>query len=405
MVVKFCISSIKLIIKRNFFYKVPQYHSLKNLYFYFLDIFCYYLQKRMVSKKKYILEIKKHFSNLDEINYETLISPQKIQFNNIEREYLNENVSCSKIIKKNKDSGYTQREVFLCKLKNVKFFGHTGVLAIKDKPLLETASTLARLSTFVNSVDNIFLKHRKMKGVYTSIMHIFPQVFYHFLIESIPRFYGISKIKEEEINLIVPWPTRQWQFKILKIFLDKRFKLISIKKNEVWELETFYFSSFFDIDCSAYFPKKISDFMRNKVFTYYGIDTKNVERKRRIYLSRAKIGHRIIRNREGFLNLIKRYGFEEIHPQDLSFKEQVEIINSADIIIGMTGSAMSNLIFGTNLKVIILFSDEIITHYLLMCKSLNFTYRQIIGYDFNKKHDCQVDLNNFEEILKELITK
>jgi len=323
---------------------------------------------------------------------------------NIELDYLNEDIACSKIIKKNKDRGYTQREIFLCKFQNIKFFGHTGVLAIKDKPLLETACTLTRLSTIANSVDNLLFKHRKMKGIYTSIIHIYHNVYYHYLIESIPRFYGISKINEQKINLIVPWPAHKWQFDILKIFLDNRFKLITIKRNEVWELENFYFSSFFHVDCSAYFPKKISDFVRNKVFNYYGIETMNIKRRRRIFLSRAKIGHRIIRNSESFLKLVKCYGFEEIHPQDLSFKEQVKIINSAEIVIGMTGSAMSNILFGTNLKVLIIFPpDQIITHYLLMCKSLSFTYRQIIGHNLNIYHDCRVDLNMFEEILKILI--
>ncbi len=337
-------------------------------------------------------------------NYIKLISPQKIQFTNIELEYLNENIACSKIIKKNKDRGYTQREIFLCKFQNIKFFGHTGVLAINDKLLLETACTLTRLSTIANSVDNIFFKHRKMKGIYTSIIHIYHYVYYHYLIESIPRFYGISKINEEEINLIVPWPAHKWQFDILKIFLDNRFKLIPIKRNEVWELENFYFSSFFHVDCCAYFPKKISDFVRNKVFNYYGIETMSIKRRRRIFLSRAKIGHRIIRNSESFIKLIKRYKFEEIHPQDLSFKDQVEITNSAEIIIGMTGFAMSNILFGTNLKVLIIFlPDQIITRYLLMCESLNFTYRQIIGHDLNNFHDYQVDLKMFEEILKIVI--
>ena len=130
---------IKKFIKKIFFFKVPQYHFLLNIYFNFLDIFCAYLQKRMVLKEKYIPKIKKHFSDLYEINYTKLISPQKIQFNNIELDYLNEDIACSKIIKKNKDRGYTQREIFLCKFQNIKFFGHTGVLAIKDKPLLETA--------------------------------------------------------------------------------------------------------------------------------------------------------------------------------------------------------------------------------------------------------------------------
>ncbi len=68
----FITSTISLIIKftkKFFFFKVPQYHFLLNIYFNFLDIFYAYLQKRMVLKGNYIPKIIKHFSNLDEINY------------------------------------------------------------------------------------------------------------------------------------------------------------------------------------------------------------------------------------------------------------------------------------------------------------------------------------------------
>ncbi len=178
-------------------------HFFSSIYAILLKYYLFYLQKRMVSKKNYIPSIKRYFSNnLNEINYRTLIPKRKFEFNREEKEFLNENIACSKRIKNNRDKGYTQKEIFLCKLKNVKFFGHSGVVVYDDKPLLDTACTLTRLRKFTRSVDNIFYKHKKMKGVYTSILGLFPFNFHHFLIENIPRFYGISQIKEKKINVI-----------------------------------------------------------------------------------------------------------------------------------------------------------------------------------------------------------
>ncbi|KKK77742.1 hypothetical protein LCGC14_2850540, partial [marine sediment metagenome] len=198
--------------------------------------------------------------------------------------------------------------------------------------------------------------------------------------------------------------TPEWQLEILRIFLDKRFKLLPIEINEVWELEKFYFSSFWHVDCSAYIPSELVDFIRKKIFNHYGINPK-IERKRRIIFSREKIIRRRILNRKEFLDLLERYKFENVNPQDLSFKEQVELANSAEIIIGMVGSAFANIVFGTNLKVIVIFPPSlIISHYLLFCKSLNFTYRYIIAHNENDKLDCEVNLKELEEILKELST-
>ncbi|KKK82160.1 hypothetical protein LCGC14_2806190 [marine sediment metagenome] len=131
------------------------------------------------------------------------------------------------------------------KFQNIIFFAPTGTLAIKDKPMIETACTLARLKTIAKTVDSLLLKHRKMKGVYTSIMHVYNHVYYHFLIENIPRFYGISKIKEETINIIISDEIRKWKIEILKIFYEKSFNFIPIRRNEVWELENYYYSSLY----------------------------------------------------------------------------------------------------------------------------------------------------------------
>lgn len=402
--IKSYVSKDEFFIKRIFFSEVSLKHFLRDIYVNFIKYYRIYLQRRIISKKKYIPSIKEYFSkNLDEIDYRTLIPQRHIDFTESDKVFLNENIACSKQIKRKKDQGYNQREVFLCKLKNVKFFPPTGTLTINDKPLVETACTLVRLKTIAKTVDNVFMKHRKMKGVYTSFMGSYNHVYYHFLIENVTRFYAISEIEEPVINIIVPEGLRYWQIEILKIFWDKRFKLVPIKRNEVFELETFYFPSFWHVDCSAYIPKEISDFVRNKMFKYFGLK-KNIERKRRIFFSRGKMHRRVILNRKEMLALLEQYGFEEIHPQEFSVKEQAEIMNSAEIMIAMNGSAFANLIFGTNLKMIIIFPPSmVISHYFLMCKSLNFTYRYIIGYDETPRLDCKVDLRELEKIIKELI--
>ncbi len=405
MILKFksLISTPKFLIKK-IFVRIRIKHLIKDLYNNILYFYRLFLQWQMVSKKKFINNINNYFSeNLDEIEFRKLVPRRKIKFNEEEKEFLDLNILCSKRIKNNKDKGYVQREVFLSKFKNVQFFGHSGGLVIGKKPLLESTCTLTRLRNYTFTVDSVLLKHRNMKGAYTSIMHIFNHVFYHFLIECIPRLYGILQIEELELNLIIPAYTPKWQFEILKIFLDKRFNLLPIRKNEVWELENFYFSSLWHTDCSAYIPRKLLDFLRIRVFNNYGIKT-NIERKRRIILSREKLNRRSILNRKEFIELLEKYSFEDIHPQDLPFKEQVELFNSAEIVIGMEGSAFANIVFGTNLKVVVIFpSNYIGTHHLLFCKALGFIFRYIIGNDSTPQFDCKVNINELEKVIKELL--
>lgn len=396
-------SSIKFISKK-IFSRISLKHFISDVYFSFLSYFRRYLQRRMVAEKKFIRSIFDYFSDkLDEIEYKKLAPRRHILFNEEEKQFLDLNIKCSKRIKRNKEKGYIQKEVFSCKFKNIKFFGHSGGFTFGKKPLLESTATLNRLRNYTFTVNTPLLIHRQMKGVFTSLMHIENHIYYHFLFEGIPRFYGILQIEEPEINLIIPENTAKWQIEIFKIFLDKRFKLLPIKKNEVWELENYYFPSFWHVDCSAYIPRELLNFFRNKIFEYYKIDT-NIKRNRRLILSREKVKHRHILNRKQFLNLLKKYNFENVHPQDMTFKEQVELFNSAEIVIGMEGSAFTNVVFGTNLKVVVIFpSNYITTHWMLSSKSLNFTYKYTIGYNSTPKFDCKVDLDEVEKIIKELL--
>jgi len=288
-------------------------------------------------------------------------------------------------------------------LRDIKFFGHSGCVSYDNHPLLDTACSIYRLYSPIRSVDSVFLKHKNMKGSYTSIIHIHKNNFYHWLIESIPRFYGISKINEIKINLIIPRKTPQWQYEILKIFLDKRFNLVYIKDNEVWELEKFYFSSFFHIDCSGYIPQKMLNFVKNKVFNYYNID--NTIKNKRIFISRNKKGSRKLLNEDEVMSLLEKYNFEKVHPEELPYKEQVELFSSASIIVAVSGAALSNLIFAENLKIVLFYNPKLIaTHFILMSKALGFTHKYIIGENINKNLDLRVNILELEKIIKELLS-
>ena len=310
-----------------------------------------FLHNKNVLKKKYIYDVKKYFANnLDEINYLIITPSFKISFNESDKKFLRENIQCSKTIKKNMNNGINRKEIYLCCFKNVKFFGYSGGIAYNNLPIIESTFGINRFKKSI-TVDSAILKHRNMKGVYTSIMRYFDGInYYHWLIENVPRLYGICNLKEPEINLIVHKGISKVQLDTLKIFLDDRFKIIPIGLHEVWKLEKFYFSSFCTGGCSGYMPKKYLEFVKSKIINAYRNNIKN--KNNRIYISRKKAPKRRLKNEKEFHNLIKKYGFIRIFAEDLSFRDQVKLFNSAKILISVHGAGLSNIIFSENLKII-----------------------------------------------------
>ena len=68
------------------------------------------------------------------------------------------------------------------------------------------------------------------------------------------------------------------------------------------------------------------------------------EYPKKIFLTRKNTNHRNFNEKE-VIDLIKPMGFVEIAPEELSFQQQMSIFNQANVIVGGTGAAFTNLMF------------------------------------------------------------
>lgn len=63
-------------------------------------------------------------------------------------------------------------------------------------------------------------------------------------------------------------------------------------------------------------------------------------------LVRRRSKTRRVRNEDALSDiLVRQWGFEELHPETLSFVDQVRRFHAADVVVGAQGSAMSNCVF------------------------------------------------------------
>lgn len=66
---------------------------------------------------------------------------------------------------------------------------------------------------------------------------------------------------------------------------------------------------------------------------------------RRIYLSRQRSRYRRLTNETEVRALLLRHGFEEVFPEDLSFRGQIELFAGAAAIVAPHGAGLANLVF------------------------------------------------------------
>jgi capsular polysaccharide biosynthesis protein len=89
------------------------------------------------------------------------------------------------------------------------------------------------------------------------------------------------------------------------------------------------------------------------------------------YLSRSKLNdqNKSIRNEIEFENLLRKQGIDIIHPQELTLKEQIVLVNTRNTLIGCVGSALHNLIFaldGRNVTAHVFSQQRLNKNYLMM---------------------------------------
>ena len=96
----------------------------------------------------------------------------------------------------------------------------------------------------------------------------------------------------------------------------------------------------------AIWPQDILTAVRDRILERLATDGVDLRRTgRRIILSRRGFTQRQLVNEAEIVETLRPHGFEVIQPEQLTFAEQVQMYQAADIIVGSASSALINCIF------------------------------------------------------------
>jgi capsular polysaccharide biosynthesis protein len=161
-------------------------------------------------------------------------------------------------------------------------------------------------------------------------------------------------------------------------------------------------------DCNFYYSlmKDFKDHLRAEL-----LNLQYVKGSKRIYLYRRQVTRKF--NQEEVLNLLERFDFSTVDTGQLSLKEQAKLFNGAEIIVGATGAAWTNLLFcSENTKAVIFWPDNLgidsrfpnlanlsgVDLYSLEFKNPE---KDWVTYMKSKK-EAHVNIENLDQLLKRL---
>ncbi len=131
----------------------------------------------------------------------------------------------------------------------------------------------------------------------------------------------------------------------------------------------------------------------------------------RIYLSRGRAAKRRLANEAGVIDLLHQHGFQTIHPEELSFDEQVRIFSRARYLVSNHGAGLTNMLFmpeGSRVLELRHEADYIRNWFFILSSALNlrYFYQTCAPQDHaaDPHHaDVLVDLAKLEENLKSFL--
>lgn len=239
---------------------------------------------------------------------------------------------------------------------------------------------------------------------------------YHYLIEILPKVLLIERINCKTLLVsddISNYPTMK---EALQTLIDeKHYTIKLLNRNKTFKVKKLFFINeinkieFNKIDSNiksldkSYFRKNYLYNLRNNLLTKYIDEKKTGEKK--IFLWRENT-HRIAQNQNEVLQYLEKKGFKKIDSAKLNLRQQIQIFNSADIIIGTTGAAWANLIFcKQNAKAIVFspffFNDFNAFSNLAKIFNVELTYSYYSGNKFDHSDsDFKINIEELNSILK-----
>ncbi len=200
---------------------------------------------------------------------------------------------------------------------------------------------------------------------------------------------------------IVPSNLTCYQRESLKLVGIGDDRLVSLGSQEIWELETLYFSP--PTALTGCDSPNANRWLQHLILLNSSLT--EVKQTKRIYISRRLTACRRIVNEDEIEQHLQRYGFDTYLLEEMSFCDQVSLFHQAEIVVSSHGSGLTNLMFSQpGTQVLEVFEPEILrTCFWSLSESLGQDYWYVLGE--SRKNFPEPDIYLDSEKLLQTLTQ
>jgi len=237
-----------------------------------------------------------------------------------------------------------QGEKYLVRISQSRIVSQSGLVILPDGAY--SSESVYTRSVLEKDPDYYAPKWRPTivkSGNYFSLIVIWSKGgnYYHWLHDTLERLFRVQEHLPEDIRYIVPANLGPLQLETLRLVGIRQDQLVPFDGEEVWELETLYFSN--RTTNSGSDRREADEWLRDKIFEAYQVES--AAATRRLFVSRRIAAKRKVINEPAVEEYLEQFGFEICTPETLSFREQVELFSQAKVVVSTHGAGLTNMLF------------------------------------------------------------
>lgn len=222
--------------------------------------------------------------------------------------------------------------------------------------------------------------------------------YYHWVIDVLPRLIILqNEIKNKKfLNLLVPNYNKNYQKESLNCLIkNKKINFINFSKYKFMQFKQIILSS--NNEKYEYFNFSLLSNLKNKILAEAKKKFKQSKYKyKKIFISRSDANLKYKRNLKNNLeieNYLIKKGFKVLILSNYSFLEQALIFNNANLIVGLHGAGLTNILFcKKKTKIIEISLTTWPDMYKKLSNCLKLSYKKILAEEYSNVKD-QVTLS------------
>jgi hypothetical protein len=166
--------------------------------------------------------------------------------------------------------------------------------------------------------------------------------YYHWIAEILPRLWMAREYIQDSLFAVPDYFIERWPF------VTDYLKLLGVDNLLVLDTNTNYLIQ------KIIMPTRAGEtFFRQEEPLEKGIEwlkekaLLQADKKlgKRLYISRDRANYRKVLNESEIIPILEKYDFERVFLEDYSLSEQISICNNAEIIMGIHGAGLTNMLF------------------------------------------------------------